>query len=80
MKKLVYGKEDQLKPASFSKICPTTGFVVFLIKDTLEYCGIILSLKKNIPSLCLEYLEYIKEMHSKLKNYIENIREWIDNA
>ena len=57
-----------------------TGFVVFLIKDTLEYCGIILSLKKNIPSLCLEYLEYIKEMHSKLKNYIENIREWIDNA
>ena len=80
VKKLVYGKEDQLKPASFSKICPTTDFVVFLIRDTLEYCGIILSLKKNIPSLCLEYLEYIKEMHSKLKNYIENIREWIDNA
>jgi hypothetical protein len=80
VKKLVYGKEDHLKPASFSKICPTTGFVVFLIKDTLEYCGIILSLKKNIPSLCLEYLEYIKEMQSKLKNYIENIREWIDNA
>ena len=58
VKKIVHGKEDQLKPASFSKICPTTGLIIFLIKDTLEYCGIILSLKKNIPSLCLQYLEY----------------------
>ena len=80
VKKLVHGKEDQLKPASFSKICPTTGFVVFLIKDTLEYCGIILSLKKNIPSLCLKYLEYIKEMHDKLKSYSEKIREWSDSV
>ena len=76
VKKIINGKEDQLKPASFSKICPTTGLIVFLIKDTLEYCGIILSLKKNIPSICLKYLEYIKEMQDKLKNYIENIREW----
>jgi len=80
VKKLVYGKEDQIKPSSFSKICPTTGLIVFLIKDILEYCGIILSLKKNIPSLCLKYLEYIKEMQEKLKNYIENIREWTDNV
>ena len=80
MKKLIYGKEDQLKPASFSKICPTTGFVVFLIKDALEYCGVILSTKKNIPSLCLQYLEYINEMQNKLKIYIENIREWNSNA
>ena len=36
VKKLVYGKENQLNPASFSKICPS-GFIVFLIKDTLEY-------------------------------------------
>ena len=80
VKKLIYGKEDQLKPASFSKICPTTGFVVFLIKDALEYCGVILSTKKNIPSLCLQYLEYINEMQNKLKIYIENIREWNSNA
>jgi len=46
VKKIIYGKEDQLKPASFCKICYTTGLIVFLIKDTLEYCGIILSLKK----------------------------------
>ena len=75
-KRLVYGKEDQLKPAAFTKICATTGLVIFLIKDTLEYCGIIASLKKNIPSLCLQYLEYIAEMQNKIKNYIDNITEW----
>ena len=58
-KKLINGKEDQLKPANFTKICGTTGLVVFLIKDTLEYCGVLLSLKKNVPSICLKYLEHI---------------------
>jgi len=79
-KKLINGKEDQLKPANFTKICGTTGLVVFLIKDTLEYCGILLSLKKNVPSLCLKYLEYIAEMQSKMKKYIENIDQWCDSA
>ena len=79
-KRLVYGKEDQLKPAEFRKICVTTGLVIFLIKDTLEYCGIVSSLKKNIPSICLQYLEYIAEMQSKIKNYLDNIMEWTENA
>ena len=79
-KKLINGKEDQLKPANFTKICGTTGLVVFLIKDTLEYCGILLSLKKNVPSLCLKYLEYIAEMQSKMKKYIENIDQWCESA
>jgi hypothetical protein len=69
-----------LKPACFSKICGTTGLVIFLIKDTLEYCGLIQSFKKNIPSLCLRYLEYIAETKSKLQNYIDNISEWCNNA
>ena len=77
---MINGKEDQLKPAYFTKICGTTGLVVFLIKDTLEYCGVLLSLKKNVPSICLKYLEYIAEMQSKMKNYIENISTWRDNA
>ena len=79
-KKIIYGQEDKLKPACFSKICGTTGLVIFLIKDTLEYCGLIQSFKKNIPSLCLRYLEYIAETKSKLQNYIDNISEWCNNA
>ena len=76
IKKLTYQKEDHLKPANFSKICSTTGLISFLIKETLEYCGVLLSLKKNTPSICMHYLEYVEEAESKLTNYIENIRNW----
>ena len=77
VKKIIYGNEDKYtKPAFFSKINATTGFVTFMIKDTLEYCGLITSLKKNIPSLCLRYWEYIDEMQNKIQTYIDNINEW----
>ena len=79
-KKIIYGKEDQLKPANFTKICATTGLIIFLIKDTLEFCGVILSLKKNVPTLCLQYLEYVGNLQEKLRNYIDKIREWNDYA
>ena len=45
----------------------------------LEYCGIILNFKKNTPSICLRYLEYIEDAQNKLKNYIKNINEWNAN-
>ena len=76
---IMKGKEELLKPG-LQKKCPTTALVNFLVKDTLEFCGIILSLKKNIPSLCLRYLEYIDTVKKKLTNYIENLRDWCDNA
>ena len=71
-----------MKPASgyYSKICPTTGFLTFLLKDVLEYCGIILSLKKNVPPICLHYLEYIHEMEEKIQKYIDNIDEFSNKA
>ena len=78
-KKLIKGKEDQLKPANFTKICATTGLIIFLVKDMLEYCGIILNFKKNTPSICLRYLEYIEDAQNKFKNYIKNINEWNAN-
>lgn len=31
----------KIVPSNFSKKCGTTGFVVFYIKDCLEYCGLI---------------------------------------
>ena len=72
-KKLLHGKEDKIKASVFMGTCGTTGLVCFLIKDILEYCGIILSTKKNVPYLCLKYLEYIEEMQNKLKEYIDYI-------
>ena len=77
VKKLVCGKEEKIKPSTFSTVCGTTGLVAFLIKDCLEYCGIMVSTKKNVPYLCLKYLEYIEEMQNKLKDYIEYINNLI---
>ena len=75
-KKLKIANEERIKPAYFSSICGTTGLITYLIKDILEYCGVIISTKKNVPSLCLKYLEYIEETQNKLKNYIDNINNW----
>lgn len=46
LKELAKDKSEKLKPGYFSKICGTTGLFIFLIKDALEYCGVILSTKK----------------------------------
>ena len=74
VKRLVSGHEDKIKPSVVSKICQTTGLIIFMIKDTLEYVGIIES-KKSIPAFKLKVLEYIGELQTKIENYIENIKK-----
>jgi hypothetical protein len=79
IKKIVKNKADTIKPQFYSKICPTTGLVVFLIKDTFEYIGIINNTKKNVPILLLKYLEYIKDIQTKIENYINYLKQINDN-
>ena len=74
VKKLVSGHEDKIKPSVVSKICQTTGLIIFMIKDTLEYVGIIDS-KKSVPAFKLKVLEYIGELQTKIENYIDNIKK-----
>ena len=80
LKRIVNGNEDKIKPTIFSKICGTTGLIIFLIKDSLEYCGIFHSNKKNIPCLLLKYLEYIQEILNKVDNYIDNLKQLNNNV
>ena len=79
IKKIVSGNEDKIKPTVFSKICATTGLIIFLIKDTLEYIGIIHNIKKNIPNLLLKYLEFIGEIQNKIDNYKNYIKKINNN-
>ena len=69
--KLVKDIKNKIIPSYYTKICGTTGLVVFLIKDALEYCGIIYSDKKTQPSIIYKNLEYEKEQVYKIHNYIE---------
>ena len=80
VKKIVNGNEDKIKPSTFSKICGTTGLIIFLIKDTLEYMGVIHNSKKSIPILQLKYLEYIGEIQQKMEKFINDIKKMNNNA
>ncbi len=41
LNRLVEKNSHKIAPAHFSKICATTGLFIFLIKDALEYAGVI---------------------------------------
>ena len=75
IKKIINGNEEKIKPTFFSKYCRTTGLAIFLIKDSLEYLGIIHNPKKNIPCILLKYLEYIKDIENKIERYINDIKK-----
>ena len=72
---LINGNEDKLKPLNYENICKTTGLVIFMIKDSLEYCGIIKNDKKNMPSIMLNYLIYLQNNLNRAKDYIEKLKE-----
>ena len=57
LKKLIYGKEDKLKPLFYENICKTTSLVIFIIKDSLEYCGLLPNNKKIMPDIIMNYLD-----------------------
>jgi hypothetical protein len=75
LKKLVRGNEDKIKPLIYEKICKTTGIITFIIKDSLEYCGIIFNNKKTMPSIVINYLENTKNNINRVKGYIDQLKE-----
>ena len=75
IKKLVYGKEDKLKPLLYENICKTTGLVIFIIKDSLEYCGLLKNEQKNEPNIIINYLEFLKNIIDRAKEYIDVLKE-----
>ena len=76
LKKLIYKNEDKLKPLIYENICKTTGLIVFIVKDSLEYCGVIKNDKKTMPNIVLDYLKYLKHIIEKAKNYIDMLKDF----
>ena len=71
LKKLSSGKEDKLKPTNYESLCKTTGLIVFIIRDSLEYCGIIPNNNKMNPRVVMDYFELLKDNLNKLKEYLD---------
>ena len=74
LKNLTADKAEKFKPIYFGKICGITGLFVFLIKEALEYCGVIED-KKTAPSRMYENLLYEKEVIDKINSIINSIKE-----
>jgi len=75
LKMLISGKEDKLKPSIYENICKTTGLVNFIIKDSLEYCGLIPNEKRIVmPSVIIDYLEYLKKVIKRTKEYLDVLK------
>jgi hypothetical protein len=76
LKNIVKGNEDKLKPKYYSKICPTTGLIIFLVKDILDYLGLNQS-KKSSPAIMLANLEFLEKMKTKIPNYLKILQKYI---
>ena len=64
------GIKPKFNPASFSKINGTTGLVIFIIKDALEYAGILIT-SKTPKSRIYDNLIYYKNLIEPLTNFID---------
>ena len=73
IKKLIMQRKAKIVPAFYTKKCPTTGLIVFFIKDSLEYCGVFCSDKKTPPLRILNNLLYMKSLSDKVKLIKEHI-------
>ena len=71
MNKFLIGMKKKINPNYFPKICGTTGLLIFLIKDALEYCGVIINDKKTQPARILDNLLYYKNTTENLAQIIE---------
>ena len=76
IKDIIKGNFDKLKPKYYSKICATTGLIIFLVKDILEYLELTGNNKSN-TTLILANLEFIEKTKSKISSYLELLEKYI---
>ena len=71
LNKILVGIKKNINPKYYSKICGTTGLLIFIIKDALEYCGVIINEKKTQPARIIDNLMYYKNSIDTLAYFID---------
>jgi hypothetical protein len=74
----IYANEiNKINPTYFSKICSTTSLFIFLLKDALEYSGLIIVEKKSqLQKIFNNYNYFYDNMEikiSKLEYHIADL-------
>jgi hypothetical protein len=79
LSKLVKHKEKIFSPSYYSNKCVTTGLLIFLLKDVMEFTG-ILSDKKNNPNILYQTMKYrcdlVKKMLTRMKELEMQYANW----
>ena len=70
--KIIGNREKKITPTFYSKTCGTTGLIIFLVKDAMEYAGIIID-KKTLPARIFKNYNY---QLSKVKQKMERMEEF----
>ena len=76
IEKIMEGKKDNMSPSYFSKICGSTGLLIFLIKELMEYCGVIISTKKTQLSRVYQNLIFFKKLVNKLSEFNKTLENF----
>lgn len=66
---------DKYNPLDYSNICGTSGLFAFLIKDILEYTGILIDKKKTPPIRIKKNLEFYKQKYEGVNKFVEIINK-----
>ena len=70
LNKLLVGIKPKMVPGTFSKCSGTTGLLFFIIKDALEFSGILVS-NKTPKNRIYDNLLYYKNIIDSLTNFID---------
>ena len=76
IEQIMKGKKDNISPSYFSKLCGSTGLLIFLIKELLEYCGVIISTKKTQLSRIYQNLIFFRNIIDKLSEFNQTLENF----
>lgn len=69
---LVKNKEKNFSPSYYSNKCVTTGLLIFLLKDVLEFSGVLPD-KRNNPYIMFHTLKYRLDQTYKILDSLKDL-------
>jgi hypothetical protein len=72
--------KEKLNPIYYSKLCPTTGLLIFIIKESLDYLGVLESNKTPPQRLIQIYQHYIDLNKEKIEEINKKLNECENNS
>jgi len=81
--KLLGSNVSKMTPSYLSNLCATTGFLIFYIKDILEYAGVILDRKVNNLRVYknMQFEEFKEKTNlEKIKYFLEIVHDKVEKS